>query len=105
MNDYLVSHPYFDNIGMIKQFIGNNFILDVTIEDLWLKYVDEYEVQIRNYCRMRLSPVDKAVNLHMLLKVWNKDSPNILESLYDRAKFLDHCIMNEEVGIEKNDDI
>ncbi len=54
---------------------------------------------------MDLPLAEKVLNLHIPLKVWNKDSPNILDPTYNKDKIFELSIMNAKVNREESDDI
>lgn len=76
-----------------------------TLEDHWMNVVDDYDVRIRDYCRMTLHLVEKVLNMEISLKALEKDVTNIMDPLYNRDKIYDRPIMNDEIGCEENDDI
>ena len=100
-----VIHTYFDNIGMIQHFIGKQLIPNVVIEDNWTNCIDDYVVWIKKFCRMSLQLIKKALNITIPLKVWNKDSLDVLGPLYNRDKIFEFPIMVVEIGHKENDDI
>ena len=42
MEDYLLSRPSFDNIGMFEHIVGKDFVLDSIVDDHWINCVDDY---------------------------------------------------------------
>ena len=54
---------------------------------------------------MELKLIEEAPQLYLSLKVIDKDSPKILDPLYNKDKIFDRTIVNFEVVVEENDDI
>lgn len=67
------------------------------LEDHWMNSVDDYDVQIRDYCIMRVQLSEKVLNLEIPLKAWNKNAPLVLDPLYNRDKIYERPIINEEI--------
>lgn len=54
---------------------------------------------------MTLYLAEKALKMKILLKVVEKDSKDILDSLYNQEKIYNRSIMNAEIGRDENVDI
>ena len=61
LDDYPLPCPYFDNIRMVQHLVGKEFIPNVAIEDQWINCGDDYEFQSKNYCRISLPLVERAL--------------------------------------------
>ena len=66
---------------------------------------NDYDVQIRDYCRMNLYLVEKALKIEIPLKTWQKYFEKLLDPLLNRDKIGDRPIMSAEVDREENLDI
>lgn len=67
--------------------------------------IDDYDVHIRDYCRMSLHLAEKVLNMKIPLNIIEKDVPKIMHPLYNRDKIYDRPIINVEIGRDENDDI
>ena len=75
------------------------------IEDHWMNATNDYDVHIRDHCRMTLYLVEKALKIKILLKILQQDIDELLDALFNRNKIGKWHIMNVEVDIEENFDI
>ena len=66
---------------------------------------NDYDVHIRDYCRMTLYLVEKELNIKILLQILQQDSGELLGLLLSIDKIREWSIMNAKVDIEENDDI
>ena len=67
-------------IGRVQHLVGKIFQHKDTIEDHWMNAIDdEYDVYIRDYCRMTLYLVEKMLKIKILPKVVEKDTKDILD--------------------------
>ncbi len=67
--------------------------------------IDDYDAQIKDYCRMTLYLVEKALKMEIPLKTIEKDINDVLYPLDNRDKIYDRPIMNVKVDRDKNVDI
>ena len=75
------SIKYFDNIGMVQHQAGKYFVDEDALEDHWMNAIDDYDIWIRDYCRMTLYLVEKALKKKISLKVVQKDIEDFLDPL------------------------
>ena len=61
LEEYYATQPYFENINMFQHVTRREFLPNSVIEDHWLNRVNDYEVIIRDYCRMGLTLVEKEI--------------------------------------------
>ena len=67
--------------------------------------VDDYEIQIRDYCRMTLYLARNALKIKVPLKVVQQDTLDVLDPLYNQDKICHRPIMNAKIDREENIDI
>lgn len=67
--------------------------------------LDDYKIQIKDYCRMTLYLVGSALKRKVPLKIVQQDPEEVLDPLYNRDKIHDRPIMNAEIDREENADI
>lgn len=79
--DYQAARPYFNNITMVQHLVGKKFIPEEALKDHWMNTVDDYDVCIRDYCRMSLHIVEKVLNIDIPIEAWDKDVTKILDPL------------------------
>ena len=70
-----------------------------------MNIVDDYEIQLRDYCRMNLYLVGGVLNIMVPLKIVQKDTKYFLYPLYKRDKIFDQPIMNAKFNREENTNI
>ena len=70
-----------------------------------MNLLDDYDVQIRDYCRMTLNLEEKELKMNIPLKFVEKDMKYVLDPLYNRDKIYDRMIMNLEINKDENVDI
>ena len=70
-----------------------------------MNLLDDYDVQIRDYCRMTLYLEEKELKMNIPLKFVEKDMKYVLDPLYNRDKIYDRMIMNLEISRYENVDI
>ena len=68
--EYISPRPYFDSVGKVVSLAGKDFYHEDAIEDHWMNATDDYDVRIRDYCRMTLYLAEKALHLTILYEVW-----------------------------------
>ena len=102
---YYSPQPYFDNIGMVQHLVGKKFVHEGALEDHWMNLLDDYDVQIRDYCRMTLYLEEKELKMNIPLKFVEKDMKYVIDPLYNRGKIYDRMIMNLEISRDENVDI
>ena len=66
---------------------------------------NDYDVHIRDYCRMTFYLAKKALQLNVLNKIRQQDSKELLDPLFNSDKIGERPIMNVEVHREEADDI
>ena len=54
LEEYNSPRPYFDNIRRVQHLAGKTFEHEDAIKEHWMKTIDDYNVCIRDYCRMAL---------------------------------------------------
>ena len=67
--EYNSPWPYFDNIERVQYLVDKTFQHKEAIEDHWIKVTSDYDVHIRDYCRMNFYLVEKALKIKILLKI------------------------------------
>jgi hypothetical protein len=92
-------------VGIFAKTAGKEFVPDVQLEDHWLNCQDDYEVRIRDYCRMGLTMAEKVLKIQIPYSVVQRDTPDILDPLYNIDKIYERPVVNAEVDKSKNDDI
>ena len=83
LDKYNSPHPYFDNIGRVQYLAGKQFQREDVIEDHWMNAVDDYDIYIRDYCRMTLYLEDNALKVKVSLKLFQQESLDVLDPLYN----------------------
>ncbi len=58
----------------MENLVGKEFYHEDAIEDHWMNATNDYDVPIRDYCRMTLYLVEKALYLTILDEIRLKDS-------------------------------
>ena len=66
---------------------------------------NDYDVYIRDYCKMTLYLVEKALQINILEEIRQQDSKELLDPLFNSDKIGERPIMNVEVDREEADDI
>ena len=66
---------------------------------------NDYDVHIRNYCRMTLYLAEKALNIGVPKEILQQDSAELLNPLFNIDKIGERPIMNVGVDREENDEI
>ena len=84
---------------------GKDFYHEDSIEDHWMNAIDDYDVCIRDYCRMTLYLVE--MNLHFTIpnEIKLHDLQDLLDPLFNVDKVGERPILNVEVDREEGDDI
>ena len=67
-----------------------------------MNVVDDYEIRIKDYCRMTLYLAGSALKIKVPLKIVQQDTEDVLDPLYNRDKIFDWPIMNAETDKEEN---
>ena len=88
LQDYSVPRLRFDSIGVYVHTIRRSFVPNKEMEDHWLNYLDDYEIQIRDHYRMDLKLAEEVLHIPIYLKDIDKDFLDILDPLYNRDKIL-----------------
>ena len=84
---------------------GKDFYHEDAIEDHWMNATDDYDVRIRDYCRMTLYLAEKALHLTFPDEVWLQDSQEVLDPLFNASKVGERPILTAEIDREEGDDI
>ena len=63
LEEYNSPQPYFDNVGKVENPAGKEFYHEDAIEYHWMIATNDYNVYIRDYCRMTLYLAKKALHL------------------------------------------
>ena len=84
---------------------GRDFHHEDVIEDHWMNATNDYDVFIRDYCRMTLYLVKKALQLNIPDEIRKQDSKELLDPLFSIDKIGERPILNAEVDREEGDDI
>ena len=66
---------------------------------------NDYDVFIRDYCRMTLYLVEKALNISIPKDILQQDLGELLKPLFNTDKIRERPIINTEVNREENDGI
>ena len=105
LEEYNSPWPYFDNVGKVENLVGKDFHHEDAIEDHWMNATNDYDVCIRDYCRMTLYLVEKALHLTIPDEIRRQDSKELLDPLFNADKVGERPILNVEVDREEGDDI
>ena len=76
----------FDCVGNFTHTTKKEFVFDMAIEDHWQNFQDDYEVRDKDYYWMDLKLVEEVLQVPLSLKIIDKDTPNILDPIYNRDK-------------------
>ena len=66
---------------------------------------NDYDVYIKDYCRMTLYLVEKALRVQISEEILKQDSKGLLDPLFNLDRIGERPIMNAKVDIEEGDDI
>ena len=102
MEEYNSSWPYFDKIGRVQHLAGKTFQHEDAIKDHWMNATNDYDVHIRDYCRMNLYLVERALKIKISLKSVQQDIEEMLDPFFNRDRIGDRPIMNVVVDKEEN---
>lgn len=105
LGEYNSPRPYFDNIGKVESLAGREFHHEDAIKYHWMNATNDYDVCIRDYCRMNLYLTEKALKLNISKEIRQQDSRELLSSPFNSEKIGEGPIMNAEVDREESDDI
>ena len=67
--------------------------------------IDDYDIHIRDNCRMKLYLVEKALKMNIPIKAVQKDTKDVLDPLYNHEKIYDRPIVNVKIDRDENVDI
>ena len=73
------------------------------LEDHLTNMIDDYDVYIKDYCRMSLHLAENVLKMKIPLKVIEKDVPKVINSFYNRDKIYERLIMNTKIGHKEID--
>ena len=102
LEDYNSPRSYFDKIGRVQHLEGKKYVHEDAVEDHWMNMIDDYDIQIRDNCRLTLYLVGSALKIKIPLKVVQQGTQDVLDPLYNCDKIFDRPIMNEEIDREEN---
>ena len=68
---------------------GKAFTHEEAIEDHWMNATNDYDIQIRDYCRMSLYLVEKALKIKIPLQILQQDSGELLHPLFNEDKIVE----------------
>jgi hypothetical protein len=105
LEEYNSPRPYFDNIRRVQHLACKTFQHADAIEDHWMNTVDDYNIRIRDYCRMTLYLAKISLKVKVPLKIVQKDMEDLPDPLFNKDKIGDRPIMNVEVDKEENANI
>ena len=80
-------------------------IIEVVVGHDMMNIVDDYDIFIRDYCRIIVQLIEKVLNIDIPLKASNKDVPGILDPLYSKEKIYERPVMNAKIGHKEENDI
>ena len=83
LEDYNFPCPCFDNIGRVQYLAGKQFKQEDSIKDHWMNAVDDYDIWIRDYCRMTLYLAGSSFKITVPLKIVQQDTEEVLDPLYN----------------------
>jgi hypothetical protein len=69
LEEYNSPRPCLDNIGKVESLAGREFHHEEAIKDHWMNATNDYNVHIRDYCRMNLYLAEKALRIAILEEV------------------------------------
>ena len=79
VEEYNYLRPCFDNIGKVQSLEGKEFQHEEAIEDHWMNATNDYNVCIRDYCRMTLYFTEKVLNISISEEILHQDSGELFE--------------------------
>ena len=86
----------------MQHLVAKTFQHEDVIEDHWMNTVDDYDICIRDYCRMTLYLEKRALKMKIPLKIVQQDTKDLLDPLFNRDKIGDRPIMNAKINKEEN---
>ena len=89
----------------MQYLIGKTFQHEEATKDHWMNVTNEYDVCIKDSCRMTLSLVEKALKIKISLKIVQQDIEEFLDPLFNMDKIGEQPIVNVEIDREENLDI
>ena len=84
----------------MQYLAGKTFQHEDAIEDHWMNAVDDYNIRIRDYCRMTLYLASSGLKIKVPLKVVQQYTEDFLDPLYNRDDIFYRPIMNVEINKE-----
>ncbi len=85
--------------------VGKEFHHEDAIEDHWMNTKNDYNICVRDYCRMTLYLVENTLNLSIPEEIRQQDSKELLDHLFNLDKIGERPIMNVEVDREEGNHI
>ena len=92
-------------MGKVISLAGKDFCHEDAIDDHWMNATNDYDVHIRDYCRMTLYLAEKTLHLTIPDEIWLQDSQEVLDPLFNVDKVGERTILNAEIDREEGDDI
>ena len=86
LEEYNSPRPYFENIRRVESLAGKEFHHEDVVEDHWMNTTNDYDVCIRDYCRMTLYLAEKALQLNIPKEIRKHDSKELLDPLFNSDK-------------------
>ena len=80
----------------MESLVGKEFHHKDAIEDHWMNATNDYDLHIRDYCRMTLYLVEKALQLNIPDEIRQQDSKELLDPLFNADRIGERPIMNVE---------
>ena len=74
LEEYNSPWPYFDNVGKVISLAGKDFYHEDVIDDNWMNATNDYDVRIRDYCRMTLYLAKMTLHLTIPDEIRLQDS-------------------------------
>ena len=89
----------------MESLADREFHHEEAIEDHWMNATNDYDVHIRDYCRMTLYLAQKVLKVKILKEIPKQDSGELLDPMFNSNKIRERPIMNVEVDREEGNDI
>ncbi len=81
-------------VGKVENLARKEFNHKDAIEDHWMNATNDYDVHIKDYCRMTLYLVEKTLHLTIPDEIKIQDSQELLDSLFNTDKVGERPILN-----------
>ena len=70
----------------MESLAGKEFHHEDVVEDHWMNATNDYDVCIRDYCRMTLYLVEKALKIKIPLKIVQQDTDDLLNLFFNKKR-------------------